>query len=142
VLGPRFTKLDQSAISKALHVLPSTLNRLLSKNPPVGGSLHLVEVVASYLNMPKEQILDGVAKESPVPRLRDLPGYKDARLNADRRIKDERIGINDAALERAGDVRVTPTPGSVNANMLIGLASALSSVGHDSASKIRVGRIK
>lgn len=141
VLGPEFPKLDQTAIGKALHVLPSTLNRLL-KEPPMGGSLHLVEVVARFLNVPKEQILDGATKEQPVPRLRDLPGYKEARLSADRRLREERLAIDIAAIERAADARVVPVPESVNATTLIGLASAFSDVGAKSTSKMKTGRHK
>ena len=54
VQGPGGAKLDQSAIGKALHAQPSTISRLLGE-PPVGGSLHLVEEVARYLNVPVPQ---------------------------------------------------------------------------------------
>lgn len=141
VLGVNFSKLDQSAIGKALGAQPSTINRLLG-DKPIGGSLHLVEVVARYLNIAKEEILDGAVKEKPVPRLRDLPGYKEARLSAERRILEERLIIDAGALERAADVRATPTPPMVNANTLIGLASALASTENKSSAKIRKARIK
>ncbi len=140
VLGANFEKLDQSAVGKALGAQPSTINRLLLPKP-VGGSLHLVEIVARYLNIPKEQILDGVAKEQPVPRLRDLPGYKEARVTAERRVQEERLAIEHGALERAADVRATPTPASVNANMLLGLATALGTA-DNKPQKLRRPRIK
>jgi hypothetical protein len=139
VLGTGFDKLDRSAVGKALGAKPSTISRLLGPHP-VGGSLHLVDAVARFLNIEKDLILDGVAKEHPVPRLRDLPGYKEARLTAERRIQEDRMAIDQAALERAADVRVTPAPASVNANVLIGLASALTGVGDESTSKMRVGK--
>lgn len=141
VLGAGFEKLDRSRIGKAIHALPSTLSRLLA-DPPVGGSLHLVEEVAKFLNIPKEQILDGAAKEQPVPRLRDLPGYKDARLTAERRLKEERLAIELTQLERAADVRAVPTPDVVNANILLGFASAFTDVGHPSTTKLRTSRPK
>lgn len=141
VLGLNFKKLDQSAIAKALGAEPSTIHRLL-KTKPEGGSLHLVGVVASYLNIPKQEILDGTVKEQPVPRLRDLPGYKDARVSAERRIEEERLLIDLGSLERAADVRAVPTPPVVNAMTLIGLASALTAVAPKSTPKIRKARIK
>lgn len=134
---PRVRNADQTSVGLALGALPSTINRLMAKNP-TGGSHRLAAAVAEFLNEPKEAILDGEAPEQPVPRLREIAGYSDARSEAERRIVEERRAIESRALEKASDVRIVPVPTSVNATMLLGIATSFQEPPGHSPSERRV----
>jgi len=110
----------QSGAARELNFSPAAINRLING---VGGSGKMVRAVAKALGVSPESILYGKEDERPVRRIRQLPGFDAALIDAQKRAMREMPGLPLSLLDKAGDAVLSPEPSVVDPLLLIAIAT-------------------
>lgn len=126
---------QQSEAARKLKISPSSINRLV--NQGTGGSIPMIEKVESFLNDPPGTILGYANGAAPVPKYREMPGFEEVLAEAERYAKANRIQLTRRDLEFAGDVRQSPPPKRLTAELLLQTALACMDDGESAPKRSR-----